>query len=367
MQQFNYNMLCLARDVRELTQADLARRARIAQGTLSKYETGLLLPPDEAVSQLSEALHFPKSFFYQPETPYGFPPFHFRKRKKLSVKTLNRIISEMNICRMHIKRLLVSYERPDAGLIPEIDLDEYQGISNRKPSIEDIARHVRERWGVPRGPINNMVELIERNGGIVVPCAFGTDLIDAMSQRVDGMPVLFFINKTAAADRIRHTLAHELGHMILHTLSMTDDETMEDEADAFAGAFLVPADEFKPQLRIQSFTLAHLANLKAYWKVSMSALAVRADRLKLITPHQKKMFWIEMGRWDYRRNEPNEPAAEFPQTLARMIHFHQQTLGYSEGEMATLLHLNDADFRRLYSETVALRRGVEPPRLRLVK
>src|SRR5690242_5957776 len=204
MQQFNYNMLCLARDVRELTQADLARRARIAQGTLSKYETGLLLPPDEAVSQLSEALHFPKSFFYQPETPYGFPPFHFRKRKKLSAKTLNRIISEMNICRMHIKRLLVSYERPDAGLIPEIDLDEYQGISNRKPSIEDIARHVRERWGVPRGPINNMVELIERNGGIVVPCAFGTDLIDAMSQRIDGMPVLFFINKTAAADWIRH-------------------------------------------------------------------------------------------------------------------------------------------------------------------
>jgi Zn-dependent peptidase ImmA (M78 family)/transcriptional regulator with XRE-family HTH domain len=366
MQQFNYHMLCLARDVRELSQAELAQRAGIAQGTLSKYETGLLLPTDEAVAQLSEALQFPKSFFYQPEQPYGFPPFHFRKRKKLSAKALTRIISEMNICRMHIKRLLVSYQRPQTGLIPEVDPDEYQGVSSRRPTIEDIARHVREAWGVPRGPINNMVELIERNGGIVVPCAFGTDLIDAMSQRIDGMPVLFFVNKTAPADRVRYTLAHELGHMVLHTLSMAEDETMEDQADAFAGAFLVPADEFRPQVRARRFDLAHLANLKGYWKVSMAALAMRADRLNMITPHQKKMFWIEMGKWDYRKNEPNEPVAESPQALARMIHFHQHVLDYSTSDIATLLHLNDADFRRLYSETVASRRGVEAPRLRLV-
>lgn len=367
MQQFNYHMLCLARDVRELTQAELAQRALIAQGTLSKYETGLLLPPDEVVTQISEALQFPESFFYQAETPYGFPPFHFRKRKKLSVKALNRIISEMNICRMHVKRMLVSYERPSTGFIPEVDPDEYGGISKRKLSIEDIARRVRESWGIPRGPINNMVELIERNGGIVIPCSFGTDLIDAMSQRIDGMPVLFFVNKTAAADRVRYTLAHELGHMVLHTLSMPDDEIMEDQADEFAGAFLLPAEDFKPQLRIHRFDLTHLANMKAFWKVSMAALAMRADRLKLITPHQKKMFWIEMGRWDYRRNEPNEPVPEYPQTLARMIHFHRQMLGYSESEVATLLHLNEADFRKLYGETIALRRGVEPPRLQLVK
>lgn len=364
MQQFNYHMLCLARDVRELTQAGLARRMKIAQGTLSKYETGLLSPPHEVVAEIAEALLFPKSFFYQPEQPYGFPPFHFRKRKKLSTKALNRIISEMNICRMHIKRLLVSYERRETGLIPEINPDEHWGISKRKPGIEEIARHLREAWNVPRGPIDNMVELIERNGGIVVPCTFGTDLIDAMSQRIDGMPVLFFVNKTAAADRVRYTLAHELGHMVLHTLSLTDDETMEEEADAFAGAFLVPADEFKTQVR--RFDLAQLANLKSYWKVSMAALAMRADRLKLITPYQKKMFWIEMGRWDYRRCEPNEPAPEFPQVLSRMIHFHRHILGYSDSDVAELLHLNSDDFRRLYGETAALRRGVEAPRLRLV-
>jgi len=365
MQQFNYHLLCVARDAREFTQAGLAQKMNISQGALSKYETGLLLPPDDVVQQISDALKFPVSFFLQPEQPYSFPPFHFRKRKKLGAKALNRIIAEMNICRMHVKRLCVSYERSEAGFIPEIDADQYQGLSKRTPAIEDIARHVREAWRVPPGPIDSMAALIERNGGIVIPCAFGTDLIDAMSQRIDGMPVLFFVNKTAPADRVRFTLAHELGHMILHTLSFKDDDTMEEEADAFAGAFLLPADEFRPQMR--RFDLAHLANLKAYWGVSMAALMMRAAKLNLVSAYQKKAFWIEMGRNDYRKNEPNEPAPEAPEALLRMIQFHRQALGYSETDVSALLHLNVGDFRKLYGEAVSLRRTIEAPRLRLVK
>ena len=158
-------------------------------------------------------------------------------------------------------------------------------------TTDDIARQVREMWLLPNGPIPNMVDLLESNGGIVIPCDFGTDLIDAISQRVDGLPVLFFVNVNAPADRLRHTLAHELAHMLLHTIAVKSDEEMEDEADAFAGAFLLPAAEIRPQLR--RFDLRQLANLKLYWKVSMAALAVRADRLKLITPYQSKMFWIK--------------------------------------------------------------------------
>jgi Zn-dependent peptidase ImmA (M78 family) len=101
--------------------------------------------------------------------------------------------------------------------------------------------------------------------------------------------------------------------MVLHTVTVKSDEEMEDEADAFAGAFLLPADEIRPQLR--RFDLRQLANLKLYWKVSMAALAVRADRLKLITPYQSKMFWIEMGKLGYRKREPNELPKEHPSLL----------------------------------------------------
>lgn len=368
MSSFNHHMLCLARDACAMTQAEFAQRLGIAQGTLSKYETGLLSPPDETITEFVRVLErYPRSFFFQAESPYGFPPFHFRKRKKLGVKALNRIVAEMNIRRIHVKKLSVSYQPSIAGFIPEIDLDDYQGASKRRPTVEDLARHVRELWGVPSGPIENMVALIERNGGIIVPCDFATELIDAMSQRIDGMPVLFFVDPNAPADRIRHTLAHELGHMILHTLALSDDDRMEDEADAFAGAFLLPADEIRPQLR--RFDLRQLANLKSYWKVSMAALAVRADRLKLITPYQKKMFWIEMGKLGYRKHEPNEPDVERPQRLEKMVRFHQRELGYSRADMASLLDLLPAEFDRVYGAAANDADGAhsEMPRIRLVK
>ncbi|WP_316227781.1 XRE family transcriptional regulator [Bradyrhizobium sp. SZCCHNR3015] len=346
MNRFNYHMMTLARDARGLTQADLAVALQVGQGTLSKYETGLNDPPEEFVVHLANVLGFEPPFFYEPGRPYGLPPFHYRRRKKLSAKALARIVAEMNIRRLHLMKLLTSFNWKTNGFIPEVDPDEYRGKSNARLTTEDVARHVREMWNLPNGPIPNMVELLESNGGIVIPCDFGTDLIDAMSQRVDGLPVLFFVNVNAPADRLRHTLAHELGHMVLHTITVKSDEEMEDEADAFAGAFLLPADEIRPQLR--RFDLRQLANLKLYWKVSMAALAVRADRLNLVTPYQSKMFWIEMGKLGYRKREPNEPAKEPPKLLRQMIAFHTKQLGYSVGELAKMLHLKAAEFQEMY-------------------
>lgn len=347
MERFNHNMLALAREARGLTQAELAERLEIGQGTLSKYESDILQPTDDAIGSLAGALGYPRTFFFEPGRPYGFPPFHYRRRKKLSAKTLGRIVAEMNIRRMHIAKMGVAYQRGNVtSFIPEIDRDDYNSRKGGRLDVEDVARLVREMWMLPKGPIPNMVELLESKHSIVVPCDFGTDLIDAMSQRIDGYPVLFFINSNAPADRVRHTLAHELGHMVLHTSSVKSDEEMEDEADAFAGAFLLPGDEIRPQLR--KFDLRQLANMKSHWKVSMAAIAIRADRLKLITPYQKKMFFIEMGRLGYRKREPNEPPRELPSVLKRMVDFHRTKLNYSSEEMARLLSVLPAEFASMY-------------------
>jgi Zn-dependent peptidase ImmA (M78 family)/transcriptional regulator with XRE-family HTH domain len=366
MERFNHHIMTLARDSRGLTQAELATQLGVMQGTLSKYETGFQEPPKEFVCDLSGALGYPEAFFYEVGRPYGLPPFHYRRRKKLSAKTLGRIVAEMNIRRIHIEKLLVSFEWKTNAFIPEIDPDDYRGRGKSFLSVEDVARSVRGMWMLPAGPIPNMVELIEDNGGIIIPCDFGTDLIDALSQRIDGLPVMFFVNVNAPADRLRHTLAHELGHMVLHTITVKSDDEMEDEADGFAGAFLLPADEIRPQLR--RFDLRQLANLKRYWKVSMAALAVRADRLKLITPYQSKMFWIEMGRLGYRKREPNEPPKEHPKLLRQMIAFHVKKLGYSASELAALLHLKVAEFEEMYRvEVVGEPHQGARPQFRVIK
>src|ERR1700722_14974135 len=218
MERFNHHMMTLARDSRGMTQADLATRLGVMQGTLSKYETGFQEPSEELVAEISNALGYPAAFFYEPGRPYGLPPFHYRRRKKMSAKSLARIVAEMNIRRIHLAKMLISFAWKTNAFIPEIDRYEYQGKSKKALTVEDVARTLREMWMLPSGPVENMVELLEANGGIVIPCDFGTDLLDAMSQRIDGLPILFFVNVNAPADRVRHTLAHELGHMVLHTI-----------------------------------------------------------------------------------------------------------------------------------------------------
>jgi len=349
-----------------MTQAELASAMEIGQGTLSKYETGFSVDPSESfIEALTSCLGYPKEFFFEPERPYGLPPFHYRRRKKLAAKAVAKIVAEMNIRRLHLKKLLVSFDMKKSSFIPEIDMNEYQGRGHGAPTMDDIARKVRDIWMLPRGPIANMIELLETHGAVVIPCNFGTDLIDAMSQRIEGLPVLFFVNIDAPSDRLRYALAHELGHMVLHTVTLKSDEEMEDEADAFAGAFLLPTEELRPQMR--KFDLRQLANLKQYWKVSMGTIAVRASRLNLITPYQSKTFWTEMNTLGYRKTEPYEPPKETPRLLREMVAFHTGKLEYSQAEMARLLHLSPHEFQEMYASGEM---GETPPRrpaLRLVK
>jgi len=175
---------------------------------------------------------------------------------------------------------------------------------------------------------------------------------------------LFFINVNSPSDRIRYTLAHELGHMVLHTVDLKGDDEMEDEADQFAGAFLLPGDEVRPHLR--KFDLRQVANMKGYWKVSMAAIAVRAQRLSLITPYQAKSFWMEMGRLGYRKREPNEPAREVPRLLRQMVEFHRKKLGYSTSDLAQFLCTSGVEMAAMYGSAF-LDPTPSRPQLRVVQ
>ncbi len=338
--------MALSRDSVGYSQSELANKLGVKQGTISKYEAGLLEPPFDFVEALANTLGFMPEFFYETGRPYGMPPFHYRKRKKLAAKRLSKMVAEMNIRRIQLQILLRSYDLPSNRFIPEIDRDEYRGGYGKDFSIEGAAQQLREMWGIPDGPIENVVEVLEDNGGIVIPCNFASDLIDAVSQRIDGLPVLFFVNMNAPADRIRHTLCHELGHMVLHTTTLMDDDEMEKEADHFAGAFLLPSKELKRQLI--KFDLRQIANLKRHWKVSMSSIAMRADRLGMITPYQKKSFFIQMGKLGYRKAEPYEPEKEVPTKIKTVVKFFFDNLDFSKEDLAKSLMISVPKFEELY-------------------
>jgi Zn-dependent peptidase ImmA (M78 family)/transcriptional regulator with XRE-family HTH domain len=339
-------MLKLAREAREFTQADLAKAADVTQALVSKIENRLITQPSEdVVERFSVAVRFPPSFFYQEERTLGLPHFHYRKRAKLGTKALAHIGAIINIQRLHIAKLLRSYEFPPEKPIPQYDLDE-TGLTPEK-----VAERMREYWMMPRGPIQNLVDLIEAAGGIVILCRFNTALLDGISFRAEGLPPLFFMNRDMPGDRFRFSLAHELGHMILHSVP-GDDEKMEQEAHRFAAAFLMPAAEIRPYL--SSPKLSVFARVKAFWKVSIKALIKRSYDLKLITDNQYRWLNVQYSK-TFKAGEPVVIEMERPSKLRGMVEYHLRELGYSIPDLARLLSVNAEYLERAYVQRSGIR------------
>ena len=336
---FNADMLRLARDAREFTQAELAAKSGVTQAFISKLEHGLNTQPgDDALERLSSALRFPEDFFFQNERALGFPHFHFRKRARLGAKPLARINAVINIRRLHIAKLMQSYEVEVAKPIPQIDLDD-GGVTPEK-----AAERLRAYWMIPKGPVSDLVGLIEDGGGIVMLASFGTNQLDGISFRSEGLPPLFFMNKDVPGERFRFSLAHELGHMVMHSIP-DDDERMEAEAHRFAASFLMPTPEIKPYLA--SIKLSGLGRVKAYWKVSIKALIRRAFDIKIITPSQYKSLSIQYST-SFKQGEPGEIEMERPFRLNRIVAFHRERLGYSVEDLGRLLALHPEDVEKVY-------------------
>lgn len=355
--RINPDMVTVARESRGLTQSDLAKRLGVSQGLLSKVEAGLAPATPSLLSGLSQELRYPEEFFCQPEQIYGpsTSEFYHRKKQDTSAKLLSQLHAQINIRRIHISRLLRSAE-PEECRIPRYDVDDFGG------DAAEVARAVRAALHIPRGPIKNVIETIEGAGGVVLRWAFPTRSVDAISRWVPGLPPLFILNADIPTDRARHTLCHELGHMVMHHAVRPD---MEKEADQFAAELLMPAREIMPYLQGLN-SLHQLMNLKPYWKVSMQSLLRRASDLGLIPEGRSRYLWIQLSKAGYRLREPAEldlPREE-PSYISDLMGFYREELSYNLEQLGKLLAMTVDEMREQY--------GLDPwpeerGQLRLVK
>lgn len=337
--RFNPDMVILAREAKGLTQAELSRELSVNQGTVSRIESGMLMPSPDLLELIGTMTEFPIHFFNQGDRVYGFNStvFFHRKRMSLADRILRRLHAQMNITRMRVHRLLRSYPLESAFRFRRTPAAEYAS------NVANVARIVRSSWMMPPGPVRNVVEAIENAGGIVVPYDFGTRQADAISEWIDGYPPIFLVNYSAdiPSDRLRLTLAHEIGHIVLHEAA---SPTMEDEANEFAAEFLAPRKEIKGSLF--GLNMAKLAALKRHWKISMQALIQRAYELKTITDSQRRYLFINVvKRSGSRIHEPleSEIPLESPSLFTRLLHQHLDELGYSVNDLAHMLFFKNAD------------------------
>lgn len=334
-QSVNPNTVILAREYRELSQKELASKLDVTPPLISRIEAGLSPVSEEILNKLSTVLDLPIKFFFENINIYP-PGVHFyRKAKGISPRLLASINAAINIDSIRIDKLLQS-TRITTDDIPYIDLE---ANFEKYESPAAIAKAIRYTFGLPDGPIDNMTAILEDAGILVVHSKFNTRHFDAVSFRSRSGRYIVFVNANMPGDRLRFSLAHELGHIIMHKLP---HDKIEDEANEFASEFLMPALEIRNHLSF--LTLESLGQLKTYWKVSMQALLMRASRLEMISYNQYRYLWMLMSKMGYKINEPIEIKQEAPTLLSEIVDVHIKDLGYTDEELKTILYMNDNEY-----------------------
>ncbi|AWG57923.1 helix-turn-helix domain-containing protein [Mycobacteroides abscessus] len=287
------DVLAIARKARGLTQTELAELVGVTQPTINRYESGDRDPEPELLPKLAAVLGVTEQLLAHGNRFRGALAVdaHMRRLKTTKASAWRQMEARLNLLRVHASFLFEEVSIASEQHVPAFDAD--------FTSPEDAARMVRAQWRMPMGPVANMTRWLESAGCLVFQEDFGTPRIDGLSQWVGDHPVIL-LNANAPADRKRLTLAHELGHLVLHSNGPTED--VETEANAFAAEFLMPANEIRPELH--RLELGTLIDLKREWGVSMQAILERAYRMKLVTPESRTKFYKMMNARGWKTNEP---------------------------------------------------------------
>lgn len=304
--QFNGERLKQARIYRGLTVAELAEQIGCQRQTLSMYEISKSQPADDSiVHRLSRILNFPISFFYEHPSSNSDGTVYFRSLLTTNKKYRNEQI--VKICFLsQIYSLLqdyISFPKFEPLNLPENTTPEYAAYA------------LRDAWKLGRGPIDNIISIVEQHGILVTSFSTSTDDVDAFSQFVDTADSPTFLiaysnNKTSAA-RIHFDIAHELGHICLHEwsedieeLSKEEFKRREREANDFAAAFLLPEDTYRIDAESGPQTVSFYKQLKKKWKVSIAAMIRRSEELNIISAEACQTLIRILQRRGQRKEEP---------------------------------------------------------------
>lgn len=323
-------MLYLARSAAGETQTSLAEKLGVSQGRLSKIEDGLTATVDASlVERIADITGFPLSFFQQEGARRPLREGFYRRRKAVAKQDIWRAEALINVRRLQVEALLRKADVAAAVQLPHLDCEDFPG----GPS--EIARQVRYFWRMPAGPVENLTACAERAGIIVCDFDFGISEIDGISILCDGGTPLILLNQNKPMPRSRFTLAHELGHLIMHSVPTAN---MEAQAHEFASEFLLPERDIRQYL--YPLDLNRLTQLKLRWKVSMQAILMRAKAIGAMKESYFKFLMMKMSQSGYRKVEPYDSDIPREETalFSELIRVHKVDLGYSNEELATVMH-----------------------------
>ncbi len=307
MKTFYGARLRLARISQGLTLAELGEKVEASRQYIQKLESNsdASPPSGELLPAFAEILKVKKDFFCQPVTGQVHEDeCFFRRLKTTPLNIRTRALAYGTIFNMIYLFIEDKIQLPNVN-IPTVSV-------NSREDIEKASEKCREKWGLGRNtPINNVLRTLENNGCIVVSFRGVSDKIDAFSYYRD-RPIIVRSLEKGSSSRARFDLAHECGHIVMHTDAEIGDPILEEEANNFASSFLLPREAFMQEFPSgKKLNYNKLYEMKIRWGVAFQAIIRRAYDLGLITAVQYRSANIYISRTRQKKNEYYENKIPF--------------------------------------------------------
>ena len=308
----NGNRVRLARELRRYTQEQLGDAAGVVQAAIARIEGGELKPSESVVSAIAMRTGFPVSFFFRPDDlDFSLGSLLFRAHAAASGRDRSEAYRHAQIvleCALHLMR---------RTKWPTLRVPQLSGAA---PEV--AATVARAQLGLaPDRPIENLTETLERAGVLILALPVvleGRDAFSLWFGQEHTLPVIF-LAAGRSGDRQRFSLAHELGHLVLHQAIRGPVAAVEEEANRFAAELLLPKGGVENDL-ITPVTLHRLERLKPKWKVAIQALIRRTFELGIISKRQYTYLFEQVGARGWRTREPShlDILPEKPRALRKM-------------------------------------------------
>lgn len=334
MQEYNPKRVVLLRQVERLTQEALSEKTGISQGTISKIENRQIELTDAVVAKIAMAFDYPTTFFTDSSETLAITSLTYRHTSNSSIGELNAIAAEYSMLCGVADQLSSNLNiHPKTEWIDDLALREDPSGGD---VIEKLAEKTRDRLGLPSaGNIGNLTRALERVGIIVAPlhsliskqkANLNSDGVTMPTREGRSMPVIGYSIRNNTGDRLRFTIAHELGHLVLHKYRKPANyREMEREAHRYAGALLMPQADAKILLD-EHFMLSDLVRLKASWGMSIAAMVIRASNLGIIGANRTRSLQIQINSRGWRKQEPVHVGNEHPILMKQIM-----TARYADG------------------------------------
>jgi len=329
---FDGARLTLARQLAGLRKSDVAELLDMSPTAVAAWESGAKRPTAVTVARLALSLGVDPGFFaMRPDDVAALSSTpHFRSLRSTTQLARDQAFAYGQLAVDIATSLEKHVECPDPD-VPSFpvpmdagDLDAI-GPDVGGPEVggpEKAAQYVRDCWGLSGGPAPHLVRLLENHGVLVVFSPPQAASVDAYSFDSRLRPVVVLNPVKHDYYRQRFDVAHELGHLVMHTDAEPGGRTVEDQANRFAAEFLMPAAEIRDGLpkAMNAAAWQSLGRCKERWGTSIQALLYRARRLGALTEVSYRNAMATLTSRGWRRSEPGlVTVLEQPSMLPRAL------------------------------------------------